>query len=98
MKFVKTFENFKKKSLLEYNLNPEVDEPEIDIEPEVEPEVMPEVPPMPDYPPTYEPDEDGEGDDEGIERPEVDPVPLAEKPASEEETIRQIVARINKEG
>ena len=97
MKFVKTFENFKKKSLLEYNLNPEVDEPEIDVEPDVEPEVMPEVPPMPDYPPTYEPNEDEDGDDEDIERPEVDTPPLAEIPASEEETIRQIVARINKE-
>jgi hypothetical protein len=91
MKHVKTFESFKKKSLLEYNSNPEVEEPEI----EVEPEIIPDIPEAEPYP-GYNPDEE-EGDDEVIERPEVDTPPLAEKPNSEEETIRQIVARINKE-
>jgi hypothetical protein len=96
MKYVKTFESFKKKSLLENNSNPEVDEPEIEIMPEVEPETIPDIPEAEPYP-GYDPDEE-EGDDEGIERPEVDTPPLAEKPNSEEETIRQIVARINNEG
>ena len=95
MKFVKTFENFKKNSLLEYNLNPEVEEPEIDVEP-VKPGIIPNIPDAEPYP-TYNPDEQ-DNDEERIERPEVDPVPVAEKPASEEETIRQIVARINSEG
>jgi hypothetical protein len=95
MKFVKTFENFKKKSF-ENNLYPEIEEPEIEVEPEVDPGIIPEIPDAEPYP-THNPDEE-EGDDEVIERPEVDPVPLAEKPKSEEETIRQIVARINKEG
>lgn len=97
MKYVKTFEGFKKKSLLEYNTNPEVEEPEIEVEPEVEPEIIPDIPEAEPYP-EHDPNEDEEGDDEVIERPEVDTPPLAEKPNSEEETIRQIVARINKEG
>jgi hypothetical protein len=50
---------------------------------------------MPDYPPGFNPDEDDE--DDVIERPVVDPVPLAEKPKDEKETIREIIARIEKE-
>jgi len=88
MKFVKTYEEFKFNSPRPGILTPE-------RETEVEPDTMPVPPPMPDYPPGFNPEEDEE--DDVIERPVVDPVPLAEKPKDEKETIREIIARIEKE-